>query len=1568
MQPETKLHYRMYKDGKNWVFAAVALAFFGVGAMTTTVHAADVTTTDQAPIEKPASAPTSQASSAAASQTSAGSEKASTPSEATSVASSAKSDVASNSGAVKSTTNEVESGTTSTASADKSDTKVSDQQSQTSDNDSSVAKSDAQSVNSVASQAAQASQSAAQSFAPQQSQSAQSVTSQASQETQTSSNADIKLETSIASQVSTQSASVKARTLDFAVVDTVNNTDTTATANASDTSTDNSNNATAGHYKTAIAADGQTITISPDNFDDYFVANGSATYKDGKVSLTTATDQSGNITLRNQIDPNYSFTVNGGVSMSVGQTYVPDIDKETNQQKRDSKGNLLFKLVDSQQNADGISFIFHTGDTNMVGGSGGSLGIAGLKNAFGFKVDNYFNGDDTNVHENFYPDPVLDRDGKIIANGDSFGAFVYTNGDGTAATYGGPNGTVYTNPEIPMHWNFSQSEKVLANHISVNNLYTTSVANKDTVVDPKESSTLDQNAGAELVNTPSITNGNTIPIKMVYEPYKTTAKDLDGNDVEKTEHILTVFYGGDNTPVKDANGNVIKNSDGTIKTVTLQPVVKWSVDVTPWLTKKADGTYEALSFAMAASTGAVYNIQNMNYEAFNYVSDAVVPVKLVTEDSNGKQTVIPESNLVDQTIQTSAQLTMKIGEKYTATAPLRMASTISKDKQAYEYKLIKTPENVTGFANVLNQDVVFVYELTAMSAKDVQTVNVSGRDVQSNTQISGTEPKQLGNAEPETQTGNITSDLPWKIPAGYTLVTDSSSLPKGAEMNYSVTSNGQISVALTGQNQDVTIWLAPIEYGDATIQLVDATKSSTDSSRILKTISHYNNGEKVFSTTKELQPYSEDKIEGYLPIDPNVQHLLISNPKNRDFTFYYVPAPTLEFGAKGQNVSTQTELSFKDKSFLPETKKESETVNVGTQLPISEKDNRTNEDDKTIIFTVDQQKDLLGTNLNNYDLSNISDVSQDFQSVPTANFDAYKPNQVKSLSYNAKPVTLNLEITSTDNELNTTVPVHDGTLLGNYKVSLPETISVGDVTYKLVMKDTYSTDVNGNAVLKGTYNLNDAVMSDTGLTQTVEVNYIRQTVVNVKDVVTGATTPNMLSAADTPYSENQNFVSIVDETGTTLTGVEGLKKVKVTGIVDLSKAGTYVLTFAPENGKPVTAETHVVEIVLKNKNVEADQPWSLDDVFVSGTRADGTPMKASDLNLLSTVDTKVVANNVPIIVCYGDPVYARTFINIVPKQVAKPDQPTKPDDPKKGVTTPEQPATTPEAPATTPEKPATTPETPATTPEQPVTTPETPVTTPEKPATTPEKPATTPEKPVTTPEAPVTTPEQPATVAETPTPVEQPITPVQTPDVPAEQTTPTEPTQPATVENVTPNVPTQPVLTPTVTDQPTTPVSSDRPWDPIELLMTDDDNGQIITTTEIQGYTGNWVYIGNMIPAGYHLAPGQSDWILLNDVTPQTVHLVANTVDQTSTAVATQTTVASAATAQTVAPVAQQSVPATVAKEASAPTTKTTDETDQSAAAELPHTGELATTAAMGTGLALLTGLFSLFGLRRKQH
>ncbi|WP_173008418.1 lectin-like domain-containing protein, partial [Lactobacillus helveticus] len=134
------------------------------------------------------------------------------------------------------------------------------------------------------------------------------------------------------------------------------------------------------------ATDKEALThVDNVNFLDYFSLNGSATYDQHTGTVTITQDeynQVGNFSLKSKIDMNKSFTLTGQVN-----------------------------LGSNPNGADGIGFAFHNGNTTDIGNAGGNLGIGGLQNALGFKLDTCLN---------YYQAPLSDKDGSQIDSTNSY--------------------------------------------------------------------------------------------------------------------------------------------------------------------------------------------------------------------------------------------------------------------------------------------------------------------------------------------------------------------------------------------------------------------------------------------------------------------------------------------------------------------------------------------------------------------------------------------------------------------------------------------------------------------------------------------------------------------------------------------------------------------------------------------------------------------------------------------------------------------------------------------------------------------------------------------------------------------------------------------------------------------------------------------------------------------------------------------------------------------------------------------------------------------------------------------
>ncbi|WP_432765498.1 mucin-binding protein, partial [Lentilactobacillus parabuchneri] len=157
--------------------------------------------------------------------------------------------------------------------------------------------------------------------------------------------------------------------------------------------------------RSAVVPSTGKITINRDNFKDFFNQNGSA--KDnydqltGIQTITNGSFQSGNISFDGSIDVRHSFEIDGAINL--GQI----------------TSNYGYTGI-----ADGIGFVFYKGERNQVGGNGGDLGIYGVTNAFGWKVDTWFNDSDhTNSGQNLKGDY---DDG----HHNPYGAFITTNKTG----------------------------------------------------------------------------------------------------------------------------------------------------------------------------------------------------------------------------------------------------------------------------------------------------------------------------------------------------------------------------------------------------------------------------------------------------------------------------------------------------------------------------------------------------------------------------------------------------------------------------------------------------------------------------------------------------------------------------------------------------------------------------------------------------------------------------------------------------------------------------------------------------------------------------------------------------------------------------------------------------------------------------------------------------------------------------------------------------------------------------------------------------------------------------------
>ncbi|WP_394860111.1 lectin-like domain-containing protein, partial [Staphylococcus epidermidis] len=153
-----------------------------------------------------------------------------------------------------------------------------------------------------------------------------------------------------------------------------------------------------------------SVVVNKDNFNEHMNLSGSATY-DPKTGIATLTpdaySQKGAISLNTRLDSNRSFRFTGKVNLGNRyEGYSPD----------------------GVTGGDGIGFAFSPGPLGQIGKEGAAVGIGGLNNAFGFKLDTYHN---TSTPKS---DAKAKADPSNVGGGGAFGAFVSTDGSGMATT------------------------------------------------------------------------------------------------------------------------------------------------------------------------------------------------------------------------------------------------------------------------------------------------------------------------------------------------------------------------------------------------------------------------------------------------------------------------------------------------------------------------------------------------------------------------------------------------------------------------------------------------------------------------------------------------------------------------------------------------------------------------------------------------------------------------------------------------------------------------------------------------------------------------------------------------------------------------------------------------------------------------------------------------------------------------------------------------------------------------------------------------------------------------------
>ena len=163
---------------------------------------------------------------------------------------------------------------------------------------------------------------------------------------------------------------------------------------------------------TASSVSSNSVVVTKDNFNDHMNVSGSAVY-DPKTGIVTLTpdekSKKGAISLNTRLDSNRSFRFDGKVNL--GNRYEG-----------------FHNSTDDFDGGDGIGFAFSPGDRGEIGKEGAAVGIGGLKNAFGFKLDTFHNTSPPKGDAKANKDPS-----SMIGKG-AFGAFVSTDTNGVATT------------------------------------------------------------------------------------------------------------------------------------------------------------------------------------------------------------------------------------------------------------------------------------------------------------------------------------------------------------------------------------------------------------------------------------------------------------------------------------------------------------------------------------------------------------------------------------------------------------------------------------------------------------------------------------------------------------------------------------------------------------------------------------------------------------------------------------------------------------------------------------------------------------------------------------------------------------------------------------------------------------------------------------------------------------------------------------------------------------------------------------------------------------------------------
>ncbi|MEQ9810940.1 lectin-like domain-containing protein, partial [Streptococcus jiangjianxini] len=152
------------------------------------------------------------------------------------------------------------------------------------------------------------------------------------------------------------------------------------------------------------------LEVTKKNMVSYFTVGGDAKGDDVNPTTLTAdvSGQRGSLGLFNKINMNEDFRLEG--KLNLGNKYEG-------------------YQVDGKSGGDGVSVVFTTANPGDVGQSGASIGLGGIPNSFGFKLDTWHNTSTPNAAQKAGADPRF-----LGWQNGAFGAFYSTNGAGVAST------------------------------------------------------------------------------------------------------------------------------------------------------------------------------------------------------------------------------------------------------------------------------------------------------------------------------------------------------------------------------------------------------------------------------------------------------------------------------------------------------------------------------------------------------------------------------------------------------------------------------------------------------------------------------------------------------------------------------------------------------------------------------------------------------------------------------------------------------------------------------------------------------------------------------------------------------------------------------------------------------------------------------------------------------------------------------------------------------------------------------------------------------------------------------